>query len=358
MRLPQIDEKIDIERVKGLADTFIKEGFTYFDTAACYHKKQSEGAFREAVAKRYPREAYTITDKLSLFMIEKSEDMPSFFDNQIKELGVDYMDIYLMHSLDPASYKKAVEWDAFNFMREKLKEGRVKHIGFSFHGDAELLEKILTEQPDMEYVQLQINYIDWEDAKVQSRKCCETAVKHGKKVIVMEPVKGGSLVRISDNVKAHLNAANPEMSVASWAIRFAATHENVVMVLSGMSNEEQVADNISYMKDFKPLDASEMATVMAAADMIREEKIIPCTTCRYCIDYCPQSIAIPDYFMYYNIQARFGAIPFRDKRAMHELMEKCGKPSDCIKCGACEEICPQNIEIRKMLEEITALEPR
>ncbi len=351
MRLPQQEGKVDIERVKGLVDTFIDEGFTYFDTAACYHKGDSEVAFCEAVAKRYPRDAYTITDKLSLFMLKSVDQIAPFFDKQLKTLGVDYLDIYLLHALDKGAYAQAVEWGAFDFVRQKLAEGKVRHIGFSFHDDAETLDKILTEQPDMEYVQLQINYLDWEDENVQSRKCYEVAEKHGKKVIVMEPVKGGSLVRISDSVKAYLASVDPEMSVASWAIRFASTLKNVVMVLSGMSDEIQLADNLSYMKDFVPLTDSEMYSVLNAAYKIKTEIAVPCTGCRYCVDYCPKNILIPDYFAYYNSYNRFKSIPWKDRGDLNDLMKENGKPSDCIKCGACEKHCPQNIDIRKYLED-------
>ena len=358
MRLPMSEGKVDIERTKGLVDSFLAEGFTYFDTAAGYHRGESEVAFREAVSSRHPREAYSVTDKLSLFMLKSAEEIAPFFDKQLKTLGVDYLDVYLLHALDDGGYKRAVEWDAFNFMRAKLAEGKVKHIGFSFHDDAEMLDKILTEQPDMEFVQLQINYIDWDDANVQARKCYEVARRHGKKILVMEPVKGGSLVNVSDSVKAHLNACDPSMSIASWAIRFAATHEGVEMVLSGMSNEEQLADNMSYMKDFRPLDEREMDAVMTAADMIKAEIAIPCTGCRYCVDYCPQNIAIPDYFNFFNVRTRYGEIPWKDRGDLNYILKNNGKPSDCIKCGACEGHCPQNIDIRACLEKTVVLEKR
>lgn len=358
MRLPQNDGKVDIEQTKIMVDTFIKEGFTYFDTAAGYIRGQSEVAFREAVSSRYPREAYTVTDKLSLFMIKSADGIEPFFEKQLEALGVDYLDVYLAHALDKGLYKTALEWGAFDFMRKKLAEGKVKHIGFSFHDDPETLDKILTEQPDMEFVQLQINYIDWDDANVQARKCYEVARRHGKKILVMEPVKGGSLVNVSDNVKAHLKAANPEMSIASWAIRFAASLPGVVMVLSGMSNEEQLLDNISYMKEFKLFDEYEMATVMKAADMIKEEIAIPCTACRYCVDYCPQNISIPDYFNFFNVRTRYGEIPWKDRGDLNYILKNNGKPSDCIKCGACEGHCPQNIDIRACLEKAVVLEKR
>lgn len=358
MRLPQIDGKVDIERTKTMVDVFIENGFTYFDTAAGYIRGQSEVSFREAVSSRYPRDAYTITDKLSLFMIKSAEEIEPFFEKQLNTLGVDYLDVYLAHALNRDAYQTALKWGAFDFMRKKLAEGKVKHIGFSFHDDAETLDKILTEQPDMEYVQLQINYIDWNDVGVQARKCYEVARKHGKKILVMEPVKGGSLVKVSDNVKAHLNAANPEMSIASWAIRFAASLPGVVMVLSGMSTEEQLLDNISCMKEFKPFDDREMATVMKAADMIKEEIAIPCTACRYCVDYCPQNIVIPDYFTFFNMRTRYGEIPWGERGDLYDLLKENGKPSDCIKCGACEGHCPQNIDIRARLEDCKVLEKR
>ena len=353
MRLPLKSDgsgSIDIERTKALADSFIENGFTYFDTAACYHKKESEGAFCEAVAKRYPREAYSITDKLSLFMLKSKDEIPGFFDNQLKTLGVDYLDIYLIHSLDKNSYATAKEWGAFEFVSEKLKEGKVRHIGFSFHGDAETLDIMLNEQPEVEYVQLQINYIDWEDEVIQSRKCYEVARKHGKKILIMEPVKGGSLANVSDMARAEFDKIDPNMSTASFAIRFAASLPGVVMVLSGMSNEAQLADNMSYMKDFVPFTEGEIETVINIADAIKNEIAIGCTGCRYCVDFCAQNIMIPDYFNYYNIYHRFKSLPWRDKNALNDIMKNNGKPSDCIECGACETHCPQSLDIRELLK--------
>ncbi len=351
MRLPiaaGTDSTVDIERVKVMADEFIAAGFTYFDTAVGYHDGQSEIAFREAVAKRYPRDAYTITDKLSLFKIEKAEDIPAFFDKQFTSLGVDYMDIYLLHAVNSDTYNKALEWGAIEFMKQKKAEGKVKAIGFSFHGTPECLERILIEQPELEYVQLQINYLDWEDTNVQSRACHEIALRYNKKILIMEPVKGGALVNFSDGIKDYLSEANPDMSVASWAVRFAASQKNVVMVLSGMSSEEQLSDNISYMSDFKPLTDDETKRVFAAADMIRSEIRIPCTACRYCVDTCPANIAIPDYFTLYNNYMRFnGALKWPFFGGAKALAEKHGAPADCVGCGVCEGLCPQNISIRE-----------
>ncbi len=356
MRLPILDGtdgEVDIERVKVMADKFIASGFTYFDTAACYHSGKSEVAFRKAVAERYPRDAYTITDKLSLFMLEKKEDIPAFFDRQLEALGVDYMDIYLLHSVNTDVYNKALEWGAIDFMKQKKREGKVGSIGFSFHGTPECLDRILREQPELEYVQLQINYLDWEDAGVQSRACHEIALKYNKKILIMEPVKGGSLVNISENIKNYLQNGDESHSVASWAVRFAASCKNVVMVLSGMSNEAQLEDNISYMTNFVPLSDDETKRVLTAADMIRAEIKIPCTACRYCTDTCPMNIAIPDYFNLYNNYMRFmGSQRWRLLDGNERLSQKYGTPADCIGCGVCESHCPQNIKIREALAEI------
>ncbi len=354
MRLPLTNSEdptsIDLERVKGMVDSFMEKGFTYFDTAAPYHKGASEIAFREAVAKRYPRETYTVTDKLSLFMINKAEEIPGFFDKQLESLGVDYLDYYLVHALGRDSYRKAQEMHAFEFAAQKKAEGKIRHVGFSFHDSPEVLEQILNEHPEVEYVQLQINYLDWEDEGVQARRCYEVATSHGKPVIVMEPVKGGSLANVIPSVDQMLHAYAPEATPASWAIRYAASLENVVMVLSGMSNEEQVADNLSYMQNFKPLCAEEQAILVQAAEKIRFAITVPCTACRYCVDDCPMQIAIPDYFAILNAWKQSeGAETAKAKEEYEELTKSHGKASECLTCGLCEEHCPQHIQIRKQL---------
>lgn len=357
MRLPLLnpaDERsIDIETFKKMADAFLSAGFTYFDTAACYHDGYSEIAFREAVSKRYPRDAYTITDKLTMFMLEKEEDMPGFFAGQLERLGVDFLDYYWLHGLEANSYPKAEALHAFDFVRKLKEEGKVRHIGFSFHGDAQMLEEILTRYPYLEYVQIQLNYLDWEDAHVQSRLCYETATRHHKPVIVMEPVKGGCLASIPEDAKELLHRFHPDQSAASWAVRFAASPENVMVVLSGMSDEAQMADNLSYMKEFRPITAQETDILNQAREIIQKSIAIPCTACRYCTDGCPKHIAIPDYFGFYNDLKRFGPSQMRNvRRRFKQLIEKNGKPSDCIKCGKCEERCPQHLTIRKYLEDV------
>lgn len=359
MRLPQTDpddySAVDYEAVKKMADEFLVKGFTYFDTAAPYHGGNSEVAFREAVAKRYPRSAYTITDKLSLFMIQKPEDMQGFFSGQLDRLGVDYVDYYLLHGLGGPSYRQAEDFRAFEFVQKLKEKGKVRHIGLSFHDKAELLDEILTKHPEMEYVQLQLNYLDWEDATVQSRLCYEVALKHRKPVLVMEPIKGGSLVNIPEEAASLLREKQPELSIASWAIRFAASPDNVMMVLSGMSNEEQLVDNLSYMEDFQPLTEEEQATVLRAAEIIRNSIAIPCTACRYCIDGCPKKIAIPDYFAVYNNLKRFGGPQAMVARTYYgNLTQTHGKASDCIQCGKCERHCPQHLPIRQYLRDVAA----
>lgn len=357
MRLPQINQddysSVDISAVKKMVDRFMSDGFTYFDTAAPYHGGNSEVAFREAVVKRYPRSSYTITDKLSLFMIHEEAEIPGFFESQLERLGVEYVDYYWLHGLGEPTYRQAETMHAFEFVQKKKAEGKVKHIGLSFHDKADLLDEILTKHPEMEYVQLQLNYLDWEDTTVESRKCYEVAVKHRKPVIVMEPVKGGSLVNVPEEAKQLFQSYHPDLSVASWAIRFAASPDNVMMVLSGMSDEAQVEDNISYMKNFQPLEKEEQEIVKKATEIIRASIAIPCTACRYCVDGCPKKIAIPDYFSIYNNLKQFGARQGMVAMTYYgNLIQTHGKASDCIKCGKCEKQCPQHLTIRKYLEDV------
>ena len=355
MRLPLIDENdgksIDIERVKVMADKFMENGFTYFDTAAPYHGSQSEVAFREAVAKRYPREAYMVTDKFSMWMINEEMDMETFFNGQLERLGVEYMDIYLLHAMNRNRFEDAKKLGVFEFVNQKKAEGKIKHLGFSFHDTADALETILNEWPEAEYVQLQMNYLDWEDEKVQSRKCYELALKHDKQILVMEPVKGGGLATVSPAVEQLFKEYNSDASVASWAVRFVASLPNVVMVLSGMSNEAQMEDNLSYMKEFEPLNDAEMDIVMKAAEIIRNDIAIPCTACRYCVDDCPQKINIPGLFQAYNNVVQFGDNTVT-RRSYTQAIKDRGLASSCVKCGLCEEQCPQHLEIRKLLEKV------
>lgn len=360
MRLPLNDpadnSSIDIERTKAMADRFMAEGFTYFDTAAPYHQGQSEVAFRKAVAERYPRDSYILTDKLSLFRIEKAEDVPSFFDTQLEKLGVDYLDYYLLHAMSASSYERAKDFGAFEFAAQKKAEGKVRHVGFSFHDSAEVLDKILTEHPEMEVVQLQINYLDWLDGGVQSKACYEVARKHQKPIIIMEPVKGGALANVSPDAVSLFKNARPSLSPAGWAVSYCASLDGVMMVLSGMSTEEQLLDNISYMKDFAPFTPEEMVISEKAAEIVKNDNAIPCTACRYCTDDCPQKIAIPDIFKAYNNFRRFQSSNLDGARHRYNgITENTGKASSCIQCGLCEAHCPQHIDIREQLKTISEI---
>lgn len=359
MRLPLLDTadptKIDYGTLNGMVDAFLKDGFTYFDTAAPYHNTYSEIAFRECVAKRYPREAYTITDKLSLHMVSAADKLEEFFAGQLERCGVDYFDIYLLHAVSSDRLGEAERIGVFRFMSEKKAQGKVRHIGFSFHDTPEVLDELLTAHPEMDYVQLQLNYIDWEDKYIQARACYEVCVKHGKPVIVMEPVKGGLLASIAPEAEALLQAAAPQASTASWAIRFAASLENVVMVLSGMSTPEQMADNLSSMRDFQPLTGAESETLDKVAQIIKSKESIACTACRYCVAGCPQNIAIPNCFRLMNQLSKFGDahIGHAKENYSHIVGEMGkGKASACIQCGQCESQCPQHLPIIELLQKV------
>ncbi|MBQ9936821.1 MAG: aldo/keto reductase [Oscillospiraceae bacterium] len=358
MRLPTLSDdvtNIDFEKLNKMVDVFMEKGFTYFDTAAPYHKGFSEIAFKNCVSSRYKREEYTVADKLSFFMIDKKEDMEGFFEKQLEKLGVDYIDYYLLHAMGRPSYKKATDFDAFSFVQKKKAEGKIKSVGFSFHDKAEFLDEMLTAHPEMEFVQLQINYLDWEDVNIESKKCLEICKKHNKPVIVMEPVKGGSLVNIPDEADELFKSLNKDASNASWAVRFAASCEGVFMVLSGMSNIEQLNDNISFMEDFKPLTKEEFDATQKVSQIIKESITVPCTNCKYCVDDCPKNIAIPDYFSAYNNLKRFGSKQVVvAKTYYNNISKEHGKASDCIACGKCEGHCPQHIEIRRHLQDVAA----
>lgn len=350
MRLPMIGEEVDMEQTIQMVDTFMKAGFNYFDTAHGYISEKSEIALRESLVKRYPRESYILTDKLSPNYFDNKEDIKSYFNNMLEACGVEYFDFFLMHCQNAELFEKYKRCEAYETAFELKKQGKVKHVGFSFHDKAEVLDQILTEYPQIEVVQIQFNYLDYEDPIVEGRKCYEVCVKHNKPVIIMEPVRGGRLVNLPEDAQAILDELGGG-SNASYAIRFAASFPNVMMVLSGMSDMEQMNDNISYMKEFKPLTEEEHAALRKVADILVAQDLIPCTACRYCVEGCPKQILIPDLFKDYNDKMSRSNMDV-DSDANYRLhTDGHGKASDCIKCGKCEKECPQHLEIRELLKK-------
>ena len=355
MRLPTVNEEIDIPKFSEMVDVFIAAGFNYFDTAHGYHGGRSEGALREALTSRYPREAYVIADKLSTFHFEREEEIRPLFLKQLSALGVDYIDFYLMHSQNTALYEKYTRARAYEIAAELKREGKIRHLGISFHDKASLLDRILTEHPEIELVQIQFNYADYENPAVESRACYEVCRKHGKPIVVMEPVKGGTLAKVPERVENLFRQARSDASVASWAIRFAASCEGVFMVLSGMSNMDQLSDNMGYMEHFEPMSDAEKALLPIAVKIIYEDIAVACTGCGYCVEGCPKGINIPKYFDLYNADKHSENRDFSLQAVYYEnLTQTYGKASDCIRCKKCEKSCPQHIHIADALKQVAA----
>lgn len=359
MRLPLLDKddqtSFDTETFNKLVDTFLEKGFTYFDTAYVYHSYRSEDAVRKSLVKRHRRDEFKLATKLPMRDFKSAEDMERIFNEQLEKCGVDYFDYYLLHNMGANAYKKACEFDSFGFGRRKKQEGKIKNFGISFHDTPELLDEILTAHPELDFVQLQINYIDWENPGIQSGRCHEVARKNGKPIIVMEPCKGGNLALVPEKAEKLMKEYNPTVSVPSWAIRFAASQEGVIMVLSGMNTMEQLLDNTSYMADFKPLNKEEYKIIRQVVDIINENTAIPCTTCRYCEKDCPMNIAIPDYFALYNSSKRAVTINISSQFVYYlNLAANHGKAGDCIECKQCENACPQHLDITEHLKYVSA----
>ena len=357
MRLPLINgefDRIDKEMLCSMVDFYLGKGFQYFDTAWFYHNGQSEAAVKECLVSRYPRSSFILADKMPLVLINKEQELEEYFQTQRERCGVEYFDYYLVHDMAGERRETAEKTHVFEFLAEKKAAGLVKHIGFSFHDTADVLEQILSEHTEVDFVQLQLNYLDWENEIIQSRKCYETAKRYGKPVIVMEPVKGGTLAKVPPEAEKLLKENEPDMSVASWAIRFAASHDNVMLVLSGMSNMEQLQDNLSYMENFKPFTNAEFSFVQKAAEIINESVTIPCTGCSYCINNCPVNIAIPKYFSLYNSDMQELETKAWTAQTMlyGHFAEQFGKASACVGCGQCEKMCPQHIPIREWLKRV------
>ena len=359
MRMPRINladaSSVDVEQVSRMIDLFMERGFTYFDTAWMYNGFESENVARKALVERYPRDSFTLATKLHAGFFNSYEDRDKVFNEQLRKTGAGYFDYYLLHGVESGMLEKYEKYDCFSWLKEKKEQGLVRHIGFSFHDTAELLDQILTKYPDMEFVQLQLNYLDWESSWIQSRACYETAEKHGKPVIVMEPVKGGTLASLPAEAEQMFKDYDPSMSIPSWAIRFAASLPNVMCVLSGMSSLEQMENNTSYMQDFRPLSEEEKKMCFRAADLINSQIAIPCTGCSYCTEGCPMHICIPQYFSIYNedMRERLDEKGWTINFTNYETLTKTfGKASDCIGCGQCEGVCPQHLTIIDFLKDV------
>ncbi|MCI8417990.1 MAG: 4Fe-4S dicluster domain-containing protein [Lachnospiraceae bacterium] len=356
MRLPMLGEEVDLEQTKQMVDLFLEKGFTYFDTAYGYLGGKSEAAAKVALVDRYPRDAYQLATKLPAWMAKSREEATNMFQISLDRTGAGYFDFYLLHNLGADRIQYFEEYGIWDFLKDKKEKGLIKHLGFSFHDKAVLLDELLDKHPEIEFVQLQINYADWDSETIQSRKCYETARKHGKPVIIMEPVKGGSLARLPEGPGAIFHEANPDASLPSWAIRYAASLEGIITVLSGMSTLEQMQDNLSYMEHFKPLTQAEHETVKKAQAELARIPQIPCTGCDYCRKGCPQQVLIPNmfrsmnnYLVYNNLQGARSNYAFETRNG--------GKASLCVECGQCESVCPQHISIIEELKRIvTTLE--
>ena len=355
MRLPKLSNgKIDIEQTKKMVDMFMDAGQTYFDTAYVYDGGDSERAAKEALIDRYPRESFTIATKLCAWAGDHSEEKAKQqFFTSLERTGAGYIDYYLLHALQAGNYKLYDQYHIWDFVKEQKAKGLIKHWGFSFHATPDILDEILTAHPDAEFVQLQLNYADWENPDITSRENYEVARKHGKSIVVMEPVKGGALANPPEKVKEIFGEINKEASYASWAIRYVASLDGIITVLSGMSNVEQMEDNLSYMKNFKPRNEQEQSAIQKAQEAINGVKSIPCTACHYCTDGCPQQIPIPEIFAARNKQLVLGQLE-EGKAAYKNAVTGVGSAADCIECGQCESACPQQIKVIERLKDCGA----
>lgn len=354
MRLPVTDgstENINDAAFCEMIDSYIEQGFKYFDTAYPYHNGRSEEAVGRCLVQRYARDRFFLASKMPVWLVKEYADYGKYFEEQLKKCQVEYFDFYLLHAMNKDRVKEAENLGGFQFVQSMKAEGKIRHIGFSFHDKADVLDEILTNHPEMEFVQLQINYYDWESENVQSRKCYEVAKKYGVPVIVMEPVKGGTLANMTGRPAEILKELSPEASFASYAIRYAASLENVMLVLSGMSDEQQLIDNTAYMREFRPLDERERAAIARVVEELAAMPTIACTKCRYCVEGCPKKIPIPDVFEDYNMTVQFG-INETNRGSYRRHTADGGSADVCIRCGKCEGQCPQHLPIRDLLVKV------
>ena len=346
MRLAMKDGEVDKEEFCRMIDTFIGAGFNYFDTAHGYIDGKSEKAIRDCLSARYKREDFVLANKLTEWYVKDESEVIPFFEKQLELCGVDYFDFYLVHTINRSNYPKYKSLNAFGVLKKLKEEGRIKHIAMSFHDTADVLDTVLSEQPDIEAVQLQINYLDFDDPGIQSKACYDVAVKHGKKVIVMEPVKGGTLANLPKEAAEVFDALGKDKSYASYALRYAASYPEVFMVLSGMGSVYMMNDNISTMATFRPLDKEELLATDKAREIIRKVNQIGCTACDYCAEVCGMGIRISGIFKAYN---SFVSAKKTRSEARADLPTEGGAAADCVGCGRCESVCPQGIEIREKL---------
>lgn len=350
MRLPKKDGQIDIEKLKEMADVFLAKGFTYFDTAYAY--PGAEDAFRQAVATRYPRESYTIATKMAAWELRDDYTPLQMFETQLARCGVEYFDYYLLHNLQPYRLPDYEKWDCWTFCKQMKTTGRIKQFGFSFHGNDELLDRLLTEHPEVDFVQLQINYLDWNSGIVCAGKNYQVARKHGKSIVIMEPVKGGMLANVKPEFMEHFKTLDASASAASFALRYAASLDGVLMVLSGMSDQSQMEDNIHTFVHFKPVSERERTVIHQVRDAMLSVPSIGCTNCRYCTDGCPQHINIPEIFKCVNELLALGA--HVRPHLYYNSMITAGlttRASECIGCSQCEKACPQHLPIIALIQD-------
>ena len=352
MRLPKDKQgQIKLDEVQRMVDSYMERGFNYFDTAYVY--EGSEEAIRQTLVEKYPRDVYTLADKLPAWKLTCQEDVERIFQESLNRTGVDYFDFYLLHSVEKSHYPTYEKYQCFDFIQEMKKQGKIKYMGFSFHDDADFLDKVLTEHPEIDFVQLQLNYLDWENGVIQSRRNYEVARKHHKPIVVMEPIKGGTLASFSDDIEKIYKDYAPQKSIASWALRYVASLDGVMTILSGMSNAQQMNDNLDTMTHFEKINNEEAKLIKQVTDQVLSYPTIPCTKCRYCTPGCPMHIQIPDLFTAYNSAKMYG------ENRRYQTYYKDHSTGDyqpakaCIACGQCESVCPQNLEIISLLKEVS-----